>query len=87
MQDSIRRNQQLLQHNNLSNREFDKICTIATNDGFVGKLTGFGAKYAYILFSPDVTEKQIKKIKRQLTKENFTFVDASINCGGLRIDN
>ncbi|XP_029176142.1 mevalonate kinase-like [Nylanderia fulva] len=62
---SIKWNQQLLCNNFLTNEEFDKICKIAKDKGFAGKLTGFAAKYVYILLPP-----YVKKEKSRILKQN-----------------
>ncbi|XP_029172225.1 mevalonate kinase-like [Nylanderia fulva] len=85
LQADIMKNQQLLKDNNLSHEEIDRICSIGTDFGLAGKLTGFGGGYVYFLL-PLITKEDIKRIETHLLKQHFNYIFANIDHSGLRID-
>ncbi|XP_029178937.1 mevalonate kinase-like [Nylanderia fulva] len=87
LQKCIRKTHQLLKGNNLVDSEFDEICTIANDNGFAAKLTGFGPGYVYILLPLNSTDKTVAYIVDNFERKGFKATFTSINCEGVRIQN
>ncbi|XP_029178963.1 mevalonate kinase-like [Nylanderia fulva] len=86
LQFHIRTNQQMLSDYHLSSSEFDLICSIVNDFGFIGKLTGFGGGFIYILLSPNVSVNVTTNAIIRLKEEGFNVITTSINCDGVRIN-
>lgn len=79
--------QQDLSLHNLSTEAYDKICAIAEEYNFAGKLTGFGGKYIYILVPPKLNQAQIANLLKQLASEGFNdSIKTTFCCSGVRIE-
>ncbi|XP_029664233.1 mevalonate kinase-like [Formica exsecta] len=86
LQINITLNQDMLHHLNLSNQNFDIICTIAKAHGFAGKLTGVGARYVLILLPPNTLIERTTVFCQQLRSLGFNFYTTKICCSGVRFD-
>lgn len=73
MQESILENQNLLREYKLSDQIFEKICSIARENGYEGKFTGYRGGFVYILLPPNITNEQINMIKSNISDRLKAF--------------
>ncbi|XP_072762268.1 mevalonate kinase-like [Anoplolepis gracilipes] len=86
LQKNIELNQKMLCNLNLSDKNFDIICTIAKGHGFTGKMTGIGAGYVLILLPPNIPKEIIDNLTSDLSKQGFASRMTKICGSGLRIE-
>ncbi|XP_029178951.1 putative mevalonate kinase isoform X3 [Nylanderia fulva] len=84
----IEKNQELLTKYNLSAKAFENVSKIARKFNLMGKLTGFGGKYVFVLIPPNVRSGKFRNFKELLNENGFNIqTGTSINCSGVRIIN
>ncbi|KAL6259752.1 hypothetical protein P5V15_009666 [Pogonomyrmex californicus] len=81
----INMNQGLLKTLGLSNRYVDIICATARKYSLGCKMTGTGG-YVFILLLPNTKDEIIAKLKNELELYNFSIVETTISCEGVRIE-